>query len=56
MGLVKQGQRKAGFQFDNHRLFIATAGDHVGGTHLALDLIALTFQQGFDRRVKVSFA
>ena len=54
--LVEQGQRKASFQLDNHRLFIATAGDHVGCTHLALDLIALAFQQGFDGRIKLGFA
>jgi hypothetical protein len=53
--LVKQRQRKTGLELDHDRVLVTTHRDHIGGADLALDLVALAFEQGFDRSIKFCF-
>jgi len=54
--LENELQRKAGFEFDDDGVFAAANRDDVAVSHLALHLIALPLQVGFDWGVEVCFA
>ena len=54
--LVKQRQREPGLEFDHDRILFPTDGDNVSCPDLALDRIALSFEQGFHRRIEICFA
>ena len=54
-GLLQEGQRKAGFQLDHHRLGAVAQGQDVGRAHLGLDGIAKAFKPCLDGRIQRGF-
>ncbi len=54
-GLVKQRQGDPGFQFNNNRWFALAQGNHIDRANFTFHLIALAFQQAFNRQVEVGF-
>jgi hypothetical protein len=53
--LVKQRQRKTGLELDHDRVLVTTHRDNICCADLALDDVALAFEQGFDRSIKLCF-
>ena len=51
--LEHQRKPEAQLQLHDHRRLVAPDGDDVAAAHLGLDVVSLTLQKGFDRRVQV---
>src|SRR5206468_9530539 len=52
--LKHEGEAEAELQLDDHRRLVAPDRDDVTAADLRLDVVALTFEEGLDRRIQIA--